>query len=684
MNRVILFSLLLLPFYTVSQINTDRVMSIGRNALYFDDYILSIQYFNRVISAKPYMAEPYFYRGVAKLQLEDFGGAEEDLTLCLDRNPFYIQAYRARGIARQNMDALMKAVEDYDRALAYMPDDRQILTNKAIALIQLKEYDLAEQCFDRLFRLQSNNPLNFLMRGSMFLEKGDTIRATSDFDKAVEADKFYAPAWAQRSILHFHKEDYTSALADMNEAVRLEPRNMGFYINRGLIRYHLNDLRGSMADYDHAVEMEANNLIARFNRGLLRAQVGDNNRAIEDFDRVIFLDPDNSMAIFNRALLKEEVGDFDGAIEDMEAVLVEYPNFVPGYYERSELKRKKGDFKGADIDYWYAYDLEQKLRAYQEENYATTADASDNEEKTREQSDKNINKFNRLVIYDKEEEERSRYQSGLRGKIQDRNIKVDLQPMFVFTYYKEMDEVERDYPYTGVADSINRSGVLSHELLLTNREIPLSEEQVDYHFKAIDDYSARMDRRPNDARLIFARGLEFMLVQDFQNAQEDFKNALVLQPDNIVFRMNNAALRYKQLSITMTSEEEDNLAMSFNLEAAGKPKNQSDQTIKFDRYNYEFDMILHEYDLMLQVAPNFVYAYFNRGNIYNAKHDFKSAVADYSEAIRRDSRFADAWFNRGITRIYLGDTKRGIEDLSKAGELGIVNAYSIIKRIQAE
>ena len=41
--------------YIVLKINTDRVMTIARNALYFEDYVLSIQYFNQVINAKPYL-----------------------------------------------------------------------------------------------------------------------------------------------------------------------------------------------------------------------------------------------------------------------------------------------------------------------------------------------------------------------------------------------------------------------------------------------------------------------------------------------------------------------------------------------------------------------------------------------------------------------------------------------------
>ena len=48
-----------------AQINTDHVMMMGRNALYYEDYVLSIQRFNMVINAKPFLAEPYFFRGLA-------------------------------------------------------------------------------------------------------------------------------------------------------------------------------------------------------------------------------------------------------------------------------------------------------------------------------------------------------------------------------------------------------------------------------------------------------------------------------------------------------------------------------------------------------------------------------------------------------------------------------------------
>ena len=45
MIKKILTAILLLPTLLYAQINTERVMTIARNALYFEDYVLSIQYF---------------------------------------------------------------------------------------------------------------------------------------------------------------------------------------------------------------------------------------------------------------------------------------------------------------------------------------------------------------------------------------------------------------------------------------------------------------------------------------------------------------------------------------------------------------------------------------------------------------------------------------------------------------
>jgi hypothetical protein len=43
-----------------AQYNVERLVNVGRSALYYEDYVLSMQYFNQAIAAKPYLYEPWF------------------------------------------------------------------------------------------------------------------------------------------------------------------------------------------------------------------------------------------------------------------------------------------------------------------------------------------------------------------------------------------------------------------------------------------------------------------------------------------------------------------------------------------------------------------------------------------------------------------------------------------------
>ena len=67
-----------------------------------------------------------------------------------------------------------------------------------------------------------------MTRGAMYLEKGDTLKALADYNKAIEMDPYYAPAYGNRAILHYQMDDYKDALADLNEALRLDTRESGY------------------------------------------------------------------------------------------------------------------------------------------------------------------------------------------------------------------------------------------------------------------------------------------------------------------------------------------------------------------------------------------------------------------------------------------------------------------------
>jgi tetratricopeptide (TPR) repeat protein len=681
--------LFLSTLLATSQVNTDRVMMIGKNALYFEDYVLAIQYFNQVIGAKPYLADPYYFRALSKFMLDDFKGAEEDANLCIERNPYYTAAYQLRGASRQNQEKFELAAADYQRSLEFFPEDRLTLVNMAIVNVELKQYEVAEKFFEVLLRRFPDYIPGYLTRGQMYLEQKDTLKALADYDKAIEIDPYTAQSFAARGVLQFQLKEYNKALADLDEAIRLDPYFAGNYINRGLVKYYLNDLRGAMADYDRVIEMDENNLIARFNRGLLRAQVADNNRAIKDFDKVIELQPDNTMAYINRAMLYAEIGDNLSAIRDMDVVLEEHPDFFSGYYMRAEMKRQLNDLRGAERDFLTARNEEAKAKQ------RATVDAVDGRKlaaeakDTREETDKDIEKFNLLVVADKEatEKSRSRYQRESRGRVQDLNAKIALEPKFVLTYYDKGFEVSRPVYFSESLERANEMLNLNWRLKAVNNEAALNELQVQSHFRSIDNYSRLMVERPNDARLYFGRGMDFMLVQDYENALKDINRAIELQPDFMQSYFVRAVIMTKQLEIEpMLPSETTKPEPSVGVNPADRlnelPQVPRAKVPEISTKSFRYDAILKDYETVLRLDPNFIFAYYNMAEIYSLEKDYRAAIDSYTKALKIEPQFAEAYFNRGLSRLSIGDTAAGLDDLRKAGELGVVQSYSIIKRMQ--
>jgi tetratricopeptide (TPR) repeat protein len=103
------------------------------------------------------------------------------------------------------------------------------------------------------------------------------------------------------------------------------------------------------------------------------------------------------------------------------------------------------------------------------------------------------------------------------------------------------------------------------------------------------------------------------------------------------------------------------------------------------RYRLEevdYELMHRDYDQVLRLQPDFSFALYNKANILCAQREYKDAINYYTKAIAIDRDFAEAYFNRGLTYIYTGENEKGLADLSKAGELGIYQAYNLITRFK--
>lgn len=136
-----------------------------------------------------------------------------------------------------------------------------------------------------------------------------------------------------------------------------------------------------------------------------------------------------------------------------------------------------------------------------------------------------MDNYRKIVVAD-ETEDGSHYKADYRGRVQDRNVTILPQPMFVLTYYEREEEVKRQVNYSKSIDDLNSRHVLPRRLLLTNNETPLTEKQVKQHFESIDNETAVILSESDNVYHYYARALDFYLVQDFDNALSDLDEVI--------------------------------------------------------------------------------------------------------------------------------------------------------------
>ena len=509
-----------------AQINTDRMMDIGRNALYFSDYALSIQYFNRVISAKPHLYEPYYFRGVAKFYLEDYHGAEADCTHAIDINPFFPNTYELRGLARINLGKYEQAEDDYRKATEVQDDNKAAWHNWVLCNIELDSLQRADSISNAIIRKWPKYADGYMMKSQIRLAMKDTLAAEAFIDTALISDRYNVPSLSLKAQLLMKRELWNPADSVLTEAIRLQPKNTRNLINRAMARYHQNNLRGAMEDYDLALDIDPTNFVGHYNRGLLRANVGEDNLAIEDFDFILRIDPNDVMALYNRAELLFETGDYKGAIRDYTELIKTYPNFLQGYIRRAEAKRKMGDIRGAQKDEDHVL-REQIAHRY---GYASKASRTAT---TRKKSEIDLDQYQKLVEDDDEE---TVYESEYRGKIQNKDTDTSMQPPLSLPTYTLASSGARTYFNSGLEHIF----VDEYEQAITDftQAIGLQADLAEAYYNrayayaktkrlqlATEDLTKSIELYPNFAQAYFNRGIVYIFLGENASAIPDLSKA---------------------------------------------------------------------------------------------------------------------------------------------------------------
>ena len=657
-----LFLFCLVMGMSYAQLNTERILSIGRNALYFEDYVLSIQYFNQIIKVKPYMAEPYMFRAIAKVQLGDYSGAEKDCEEVIKRNPFLPGAYYIRGFIRRQNELYSLAENDFSKALEFSPENKSYLINRADVRQRQKKYDQAEEDLSLLLKKEPNAADLYFELGKLQLAKQDTLQAAKNFVQVVKLIPSESSAWSALGYVRLLQEQNDSALICFNKAIQLGSKWPGDFLNRGVLHYKSHQYRNALNDYDQAIRLAPQDPQGYYNRGTLRTQLGDYNNALSDFNQVLSLQPNNVESRYQHGIVSLELRSWEDAISDFDSIITAYPYFLPAYYLAARAHLELGNTKTAFSYQQKAHELEENKESIQQQRKS----ALDTEMKVAENkpSHNKRKEFSSRAAQNIEETE-SEYASNIRGTVQKQYVDVINEPNFHLTYYSRNNSIRQTTYYHPSIEDVRKTAHLTQSLKITNQSTTLDAQALEIHFDAIAHLTEYLQSNPDDTYTYFIRAIEFYLIQDYTTSLEDLNRAILLNDTFALAYFCRANIRYEKYLYDYKNQ-----------------KSSSEVSHPIDSRKLAFDLIRQDYEAAIRFLPTFSFAHFNLGNLLCQQKEYNQAITHYQQAIEIDSDFAEAYFNMGLTLIYIDQMEKGLECLGKAGELGIYQAYNLISRFQ--
>lgn len=630
-----------------AQYNRRYMYYMGQNAIVNKNYYQAIGLLSNLIDTDTLSQEAYFLRAIAKYNLNDIIGAEDDFSNAIRVNPVYVEAYQYRAITRSIMGNYNDALDDFKQAIAIRPDFYDTYYSRGVTLLLNQQFGDAIKDFDIYLKQESKSTDAYINRGTAYLMLQDTTKALDNYNTAVKVSPRYSDAYVRRGNIYTLKGEYDKAVADLNNAIKYDDKNLAAYFNRALAYAYSNQPLKSIDDFSSILKKDSTNSLTYFNRALLRTQIGDYNKALEDYNKVVAYSPSNVLVYYNRGGLNSKLGDLDNAFADFSKAISLYPDFANAYLNRSQVRLLLGDKRGAENDYNTA---QTKIKEYNsryrkgtnEDQFAQYADTS--------------KVLNSLLSFDSKD-------FRDRDNVKDKNIDIKLLPLYRFAVS------------TDSLPNVNLNE--NKDVLAFGKEVAIAKLRITNKRTEITSDTTYYKREGKTVRknwiTDFIEGVREYSLKQYTNSINSYNQAITENSYNAFLYFNRSSTKCEMIEFISSLEgKEQTLVIG------------TDRTKNLERAKRTFDFKepIDDINYAISINPYVSYFYYNKGNLLCLSGDMPQAIEAYNKAIEIDPSFAEAYYNRGLVQLYLKDSRKGYLDISRAGELGLTEAYAKLRELQ--
>jgi tetratricopeptide (TPR) repeat protein len=272
----------------------------------------------------------YLERAERHLELENPKAAVADIGRAFGIDSTYLPTLIAQASYLAKRGEVNSGLNILERAKSLYPEESDVYTALSEVFLIARNSELSLKNADLAIKYNMYNAKAYYLKGYNFLELGDTSKAISSYQTAIEQDPNYFEPYLELGLLFSAQNDplalqyyenalqvrpddrltlyskgmyeqehelYNEAIQTYFRAVKKYPNFKEAYHNLGYIHmYYLKLYREAIPYFTDAIEVAPKYYQAYYNRGYSFELMGDINNAAKDYRKALSIRPDYTLA----------------------------------------------------------------------------------------------------------------------------------------------------------------------------------------------------------------------------------------------------------------------------------------------------------------------------------------------------------------------------------------------------
>jgi tetratricopeptide (TPR) repeat protein len=287
----------------------------------------------------PNNATLYNKRATIYISLKQFPEAEGDAKRAIRIDSTKAEYYITLADANFAQNKTRFAREYLERTTKKFPENTEALLKLAELYFLVQQYQLAIDYVNKALKVDGNLAQAYYLKGNIYKESGDTAKAISSFETAVEQDAKFENAFVDLGLIYAARKN-PIAMDYYNNALKLDPGNEYVKYARAKLLQDLGKTEEAIQVYEALAKEKSECFNCFYNLGAIYFEIKkDNAKALEYFTKAIALNPEYTEAYFARGLTYARLKDKVSARADYDMCLKLQPNYAPAIEGLNELSK---------------------------------------------------------------------------------------------------------------------------------------------------------------------------------------------------------------------------------------------------------------------------------------------------------------------------------------------------------